>query len=145
MSEHRLAAVTICLDLGGRYAHALDARLSDEWLDCFTPDGVFESVFPDGKTNRHELADGLRAFVLRLGRPRERMHVSYPPAIVQATDHEIHAVTPWSTIAQTSAGALESYGRYQDHVVLEEDGCWRFRTRRATVTWAVPGFETPKG
>ena len=144
MSEYRLAAVTVCLDLGGRYAHALDGRLADEWLDCFTADGVFESMFPDGRTNRHEGTEGLHAFVDRLGRPRERMHVSYPPAVVEASSTEIRAMTPWSTIAPTPGGALESYGRYEDHVVLEEDGSWRFRTRRATVTWTAPGFETPR-
>jgi hypothetical protein len=144
VTEHRLAAITVCLDLGGRYAHALDARLPESWLDCFTTDGVFESVFPEGRTNRHEGAESLRAFVTRLGRPRERMHVSYPPAILTAMQAEIRAVTPWSTIAPTSSGALEAYGRYEDHIVLEEDGSWRFRTRRATVIWTVPGFETPK-
>jgi uncharacterized protein (TIGR02246 family) len=45
-------------ELYARYAMTIDSGAFDEWVDCFTDDGVFESA----RMGRHAGRDGLRRF-----------------------------------------------------------------------------------
>ncbi len=49
------------LQLGARYAHALDSHDAEGWADCFTTDGAFES----GRQGRFEGQDALIGFSRR--------------------------------------------------------------------------------
>src|SRR5579864_3232562 len=67
------------LDTLHRYAHAIDYGLEDEWVDCFTEDGIFETrPGPLGRLgSRGNYAVGreeLAAFVARHTRAPERFH-----------------------------------------------------------------------
>jgi hypothetical protein len=134
--------VAVCSDLSARYCHAFDRRELERYLDLFTADGVFESRFADGSARIVRGRDELAAFLSSRGAGGEHAHVAYAPAVLEAGEDEIRAATVFARLAAGDP-PIDAWGTYDDHVVRETDGRWRFRARIAEVAWTAPGFVPP--
>jgi len=116
-----------------RYAAAVDYGGLDDYLDCFTEDGVYEiaGAFPPAP-RRIEGRDRLREYFLSRPSPApggQSKHVYVNPRI------EVSGATASAEgyyLGLHSAGGtpvLRSLGRYEDRLIRASDGRWRFRVR----------------
>jgi hypothetical protein len=136
------------LDLLGRYGHAIDYGLEEEWVDCFEPDGTFEmrhrtaesgssqSGRWDAGDRRLEGKAALLSFVERHTRAPDvfHKHVVADPRI--AMDGDSATVASYFLFVMEEPGgriAIGSFGRYRDRVVRGADGRWRFLERVAEI------------
>ena len=115
-------------ELLARYCFHFDSGDFDEWIDLFTPDGVFD-VGPMGRFAEHV---GLRQFLktvpLTDGLPQVKHCVMNSIVTVDGA-----TATAQSYVVVISAGpplGLTLAGRYEDRLVKTPHG-WRFRERRA--------------
>ncbi len=121
-----------------RYNLAIDLGRIDDWVDCFTPDGVFECIgLPEDSIlgGRHEGPEALRAYAdghygLHRGRAR---HWNWNLLIEGAGDR----ATMTSYLNAYSAGqgddaVLRATGIYRDELI-RADGQWRFASRQVTI------------
>ena len=135
-----LDAVVVCCDLSGRYGRAFDNRLVDDYLDCFTPDGIFRSRFPDGREQLRKGHESLREFLVSRGPAGAAGHVAYAPAVLSVQADEILASVPFARVSVSDEHPLDVWGVYLDRIVPGLDGRWRFASREATVSWLSPSF-----
>jgi hypothetical protein len=119
-----------------RYGHTIDHGPDEDWLDCFTDDGVWESVPAPGLSSnpRRIVARGteeLRAFIAAHTHAPVRWHkhlLSEP--MIQLDGDEARVVSYWVRIDRYEEGIYtRGFGRYRDHLVRCPDGRWRFRER----------------
>lgn len=122
-----------------RYNIAIDLGHIANWVDCFTPDGVFECIgLPDGSAlgGRHEGADALRAyaeshFSINKGRAR---HWNWN-LLIDAVGDDGATMTSYlnaHSAGQGDSAVLRATGIYRDELVRTDDG-WRFATRQVTI------------
>jgi len=124
------------VDVVYRYHHCLGALDRAAWLDCFAPDGIFQSARSDGTVifsmnGRLELA---RWYDERLPAwPRgSEGHALVNPRIVRqdAGNAEVHSFFITLQIKDGGLG-FRSYGDYLDHLAKSDDGKWRITHKRA--------------
>jgi hypothetical protein len=136
----RFEAERAIIDTLQRYAFAIDDGLDEEWLDCFTADGVFEvktrfevALLVRGQAN-------LRPFIAGHTKAPARWHK--------------HITTSHRILVDGSNAAAQSYilrvdndddvpriwvfGRYLDELTLCADGRWRFRHRTISLESVQP-------
>ena len=122
-----------------RYNIAIDLGRIAQWVDCFTPDGVFECLgLPDGAAlgGRHEGPDALRAyaeshFAINQGRAR---HWNWN-LLVEPVGEDRAAMTCYlnaQSAGQGDTAVLRVTGIYRDELVRGDDG-WRFASRQVTI------------
>ena len=121
-----------------RYNLAIDLGRIDQWVDCFTPDGVFECVgLPDGAAlgGRHQGPDALRAyaethFAINKGRAR---HWNWN-LLIEPSGEDRASMTCYLnalSAGQGESAVLRVTGIYEDELVRDDD--WRFGSRRVTI------------
>jgi 3-phenylpropionate/cinnamic acid dioxygenase small subunit len=130
------------IDTIQRYAFAIDDGLDEEWLDCFTEDGVFEvktrfevTLLVRGQAN-------LRPFIAGHTKAPTRWHKHI------TTSHRIlvdgNNATAQSYILRVDNDDNDDvpkiwvFGRYLDDLTLGGDGRWRFRHRTISLEGVQP-------
>ena len=118
------------IEVGLRYASAVDTRDIDRFLSCFTPDARWYSDVHDARGHQ-EIAEAMQRAATHLDAAQ---HV--------ATNFEVtldgdRATMRSCYIATHVKAPLEPYvlaGAYDDELVKTADG-WRIRSRKLTIQW----------
>jgi 3-phenylpropionate/cinnamic acid dioxygenase small subunit len=118
-------------DLYARYAYTIDYGPPEEWISCFTEDGVFESP----RFGRHSGSDGLRRFVTMSKEANGSAKVRH---MLTNVAFQINGDTATGACYLTyyhcknGKATLEALGRYEDEL-RKVNGDWLFRSRRVHV------------
>ena len=122
-----------------QYAHALDYGARDEFLDCFTDDGVWTNRFRQQEgapaSSYYEGRTGLGQFFDRHTHAPAlyHKHLLVEPRITLKGD-EAHVISYWVRIDEHADGPyLRGFGRYLDVLLREHDGRWRIKRREVEV------------
>ncbi|HEV8712279.1 MAG TPA: nuclear transport factor 2 family protein [Candidatus Binatia bacterium] len=120
-----------------RYGHSIDYGLEQEWVDCFTADGVFDVRRRVGPASaRYEGRAALAAFIAQHTRApgRYHKHMLMEPVISVSGDQAI-VQSYFTRLDATRDGRpfIRAFGRYLDRMVKGADGIWRFTERVAEV------------
>lgn len=128
-----------------RLAVTLDYGDNQAWLDCFTPDTVFEMVEVSETDRvvrvRHEGIAALEAFIPGHSHAPEHFHKHLVVDPMVEVDGDTAEVVAYMTrVDKGDAGPfLWSFGRYLDTFVRGADGRWRVSKRTIEVeSRAVP-------
>ena len=122
-----------------RYNLAIDLGWINDWVGCFTDDGVFECVgLAEGAPlgGRHQGSDALRAYAeqhFRLNKGRAR-HWNWN-LLVEASAPDRATMTCYlnaQTAGQGDGARLRATGIYRDELA-RTDGRWRFASRQVTI------------
>jgi ketosteroid isomerase-like protein len=126
-----------------RYGHCIDYGLDAEWVDCFTPDGVFDlRLRVLGTTRRIEGAANLTAFIATHTNAPAAYHKHLVSDTVVSLDGDTaYAESLFHRIDADDSGApfLYSFGRYLDTLRRCPDGRWRIAERVAESEGRAPG------
>ena len=128
-----------------RYGHSIDYGLEQEWVDCFTEDGVYDFpgmteplvVLPaaelDAKGMRFRGHPALAAFVATHSRPPEarHKHVVADQVVTLGDDPDTARATSYFMRLDDVDGErlITAFGRYIDRLRRCGDGRWRFTER----------------
>jgi uncharacterized protein (TIGR02246 family) len=118
-------------DLYVRYAITIDSGQYEQWLDCFTDDGVFESP----RFGRHVGRDGLRKFTQIY---KESLGGAQVRHVISAVHFDIEGDRAtggcYLTYFHSKIGKTElaAVGEYRDKL-RKVGGAWRFESRQVTV------------
>lgn len=143
----RLSALEAERDIAdtiSRYSHAIDYGLDDEWLDCFTADGMIEvrsgagrtsgraaGSPPLGREGTHTGREQLLGFIHAQSRPPDAWHKHVVSQTrIQLDGNSARAIS-YLIRVDDAAGSLHVYsmGRYIDTLVRSPDGRWRIAER----------------
>jgi 3-phenylpropionate/cinnamic acid dioxygenase small subunit len=121
-------------ELYARYAHTIDNGRFNEWIDCFTEDGVFESP----RFGKHSGREGLRRFSaiykdsLGGAKPFHQM-----TNVIFKIDGDQASGGCYLTYYHCKDGkaALSAAGNYTDQL-RKVGGEWRFQSRRVSIDGA---------
>jgi hypothetical protein len=119
-----------------RYGQSIDAGDEAAWVDCFTEDGSFRSGGRvDRPTREVNGRDALRAFIARHSRRPERyhQHVLVEPIVVLDGDTASCSSAFMVLMEHKDQPLLRVFGRYDDELVRDTDGAWRFRLRISSI------------
>ncbi len=121
-------------ELYARYAHSIDAAQFDEWVECFTEDGVFESP----RLGKHRGRDGLRKFCAMYKESwggAKPMHLMSNVSI--AVNGDRAAGGCYLAYFHCKAGKAEfsAVGHYTDKL-RKVNGRWRFEHRQVAIDGA---------
>ena len=127
-----------------RYGHSIDYGLEEDWVDCFTEDGVFEvrRRWAEADRQRHEGRAALTEFVSRHTRAPDRYHkhmLVEPVVEISGDQASVRSYFTRLDAADDGTPFIRAFGRYVDELVREADGVWRFRERIAEVEGLVAG------
>jgi len=128
-----------------RYGHTMDYGPGEEWVDCFTEDGVFAAPRREGGGHRQEGRAALTAFMANHSRApaKYHKHLLIEPRI-SINGNEARVESYFARLDETRGEPyLQSFGRYKDRLVKCPDGVWRFKERIAEVEAIVPGVGLP--
>lgn len=150
-----LLAERAAIRLLARYAHLVDYGDPEDYPLLFTQDGYFElqsgarnrlkpdEPFPYGedyllgrggrqtdKGFRFEGGEGLYRFITGVSQDRLRLHAVLQP-VVKVGDGEVWVESQMIALGKEHGQdrKLLAFGRYFDHIVREQDGEWRFKSR----------------
>jgi 3-phenylpropionate/cinnamic acid dioxygenase small subunit len=119
------------LDLYARYAHSIDDARFDEWLDCFTADGIFESA----RFGRHAGRDALRRFCALYKESWQGAQVRHHMSTITfAVDGDRATGACYLSYYHCKDGKIEvaAVGHYADRL-RKEAGRWRFEHRKVSL------------
>lgn len=138
----RLEDERAIIDALHRYGQAMDFAQADAWAGLFTQDGVFHCVDESGATilreaGRADLARWARdlhgAATLRL------KHCVIAPVVTFADADRARVVSYFANFSENPEPAappiVRYMGRYEDDMVRDADGQWRF-ARRVSISEA---------
>ena len=118
-------------ELYSRYAYTIDHGPYEEWIRCFTEDGVFESP----RFGRHQGPDGLRRFVAIYKDSNGAAQVRHMMTnITFQVDGNRATGGCYLTYYHCKGGkaTLEALGRYEDEL-RKVNGTWLFQRRRVFI------------
>jgi hypothetical protein len=140
-----------------RYGHSIDYGLEDEWVDCFTENGVddhrmanlpneWKSIFPfaefDAGGMRLVGRKALAMFIAMHTRAPETFHKHLVVDTVITRDIDPDRAQSTSYFLRIDERGPErfisSFGRYIDQLDRGEDGRWRFSERRIELESLIP-------
>jgi hypothetical protein len=116
-----------------RYCHAIDHGDEAAFLDCFTDTARWRMRF-EGSDEEQGFSgrDAFTEFYRNAKHAPEelRKHLVLSPTVVRQGD-AADVASYWVLIDADPDGQpfVNSYGRYQDHLVREADGAWRLDER----------------
>ena len=144
-----LMAERSVLDTLYRYGHSIDYGLEDEWLDCFTADGVFEvrGQTTDIPRRSYQGRDELARFVSQHTRAPDQWHkhlLIEPRITVDGASAKVCSYFARLDSTNTGRPFVHAFGRYRDELIREADGCWRFTERIAEVEARGSTDEDPR-
>lgn len=121
-----------------RYGHSIDYGLEEDWVDCFTEDGVFDVRHSgtESESHRYQGRVALAEFVSRHTRAPDRYHkhILVEPVVEISGDRaSVRSYFTRLDAADDGTPFIRAFGRYIDELVREADGVWRFRERIAEV------------
>lgn len=143
-------AVTASLSihrLMGLYCHAIDAGDAELWADCFTADGEYHGIRPDGSDNVIKGRAALRAYAAAHPSPPEAYpkHMFWAP-VIDVNENEATAIGTFAVLNDYGSGpAMDVYGSYEDYLVRDDESVWRFSRRFARVESQSPEFVKARG
>jgi 3-phenylpropionate/cinnamic acid dioxygenase small subunit len=118
-------------ELYARYAFTIDYGPHEEWVRCFTPDGVFDSP----RLGRHEGHDGLTKFTATYAASHGDAQVRHMMTNVTfRIEGDMAKGGCYLTYYHCKNGkaTLQAIGRYQDEL-RKIDGEWLFQYRRVFI------------
>jgi len=120
-----------------RYGHSIAYGLEQEWVACFTEDGVFDVRRRVGSASvRYEGRAALAAFIAQHTRApgRYHKHMLMEP-VISVNGDQATVQSYFARLDATAAGRsfIRAFGRYLDRMVKDPDGVWRFKERVAEV------------
>jgi hypothetical protein len=126
------------------YAHAMDYGDEPAWVNCFTPDAVFDVVEVVGgrRIHREEGHGDLANYVAAYPKPPHfRKHIVVDP-VIDIRGDEADVAAYWLLLERDDADGtpvVAAFGHYDDHLV-KRGGRWLIARRMADVeaTTAVP-------
>lgn len=125
------------------YCHAMDYGEPEVWAQCFTEDGVYRARFPSGETREIAGRSALAAYAAAHEGPPKKYpkHMSWAPVI--DIDGESAVATGMFIIFNQgpSGPIVEVYGRYEDELLRDGDGVWRFTSRTSNVESVADTFK----
>ncbi len=119
------------LDLYARYAHSIDDARFDEWLDCFTSDGVFESA----RFGRHAGREALRKFCAMYQESWQGAQVRHHMSTIAfSVDGEHGTGACYLSYYHCKDGriAVSAVGHYSD-TLRKDGGRWKFASRKVAL------------
>ncbi len=119
------------LDLYARYAHTIDNARFDEWLDCFTTDGVFESA----AFGRHSGREALRKFCATYKEAWQGAQVRHHMSTITfAVEGDSATGGCYLSYYHCKDGkiAASAVGHYTD-TLRKEGGGWKFTSRKVAI------------
>ena len=99
--------------------------------DCFTADAVVEVV---GQSR----LEGREAIARTQETPSTNRHFVLNVWVIDGDDATAHVRT-YFVITDATAAPI-GHGRYDDELVREDDGAWRFRRRAIEYVWQSDGY-----
>jgi hypothetical protein len=133
--------------LMGLYCHAIDSGDSALWADCFTADGEYHGIRPDGSDNVIKGRAALRAYAAAHKSPPEAYpkHMFWAP-VIEVNESEATAIGTFAVLNDYGSGpVMDVYGSYEDHLVCDDGSVWRFTQRFARVESQSPEFVKAQG
>jgi hypothetical protein len=119
--------------LYSRYCFAFDQNDGDAFVDCFAPGGMFQV----GEACFQESAQ-LRAMAQHKGeRPRHHYANLWVKSIVGPVAH----ATAYFFLIARADGAMAGYGNYEDELLCDAAGVWRFQHRRVIFQWQSDAYK----
>jgi len=120
------------------YGHALDYGREEDWVSCFTEDGVFDVRNRGGEVFvRCEGSEQLLAFAKEHTRPPAAYHKHFVvEPMIELDGDTAHVDSYFARIDADDAGGhayVIAMGRYRDDLVRCPDGVWRIRLRLAEI------------
>jgi carbon monoxide dehydrogenase subunit G len=122
-----------------QYAQAIDYGAHDQWLNCFTLDGVLDirpqfngedrAPFPPRRySGRAELEGFIKALIHS---PEKWQKHLVGQSLVELLSHSTASATSYIVRVDETEGTLHvfSIGRYKDRFVRGDDGRWRIAER----------------
>jgi len=113
------------------YCFATDDRDVSAMADCFTADAVVEVV-------GQSLMEGRDAIARTQETPSTNRHLVLNLWLVACDGDRAHARSYF--VMMDATGGTIGHGRYDDQLVHEEDGAWRFSRRAIEYTWQSPSY-----
>ena len=120
-------------DLYGRYIHSLRLGDADALADCFTADA---SLWLGDQ--RIEGRDRIRELLIQMAPGRPRHHTS--DLWVSSMRGQAARCLAHVVLLDPTDGATVAFGTYEDVVVREPDGQWRWRKRHITLDWTAESY-----
>lgn len=119
-----------------RYGHAIDYGHEQDWVGCFTDDGVFDVRSRSGETFICvEGHDQLLAFIKGHTRPPAAYHRHFvADALIELDGDEASVDSYFARVDAADEGrpsVIVAMGRYRDRLTRCPDGVWRFSLRLA--------------
>lgn len=124
-----------------RYSHAIDNKLEDEWIECFTEDGTYEvhTGLDSGAVKVNNGREALKQYAAARSerergdthRTAERHLMLLPLIEVSGDEAMVNSYFIWAYADDGDPG-VGSIGRYRDHFVKCDDGHWRIKHRTFT-------------
>jgi hypothetical protein len=133
--------------LMGLYCHAIDSGDAELWADCFTADGEYHGIRPDGSDNVIKGRAALCAYAAAHKSPPEAYpkHMFWAP-VIAVNENEATAIGAFAVLNDYGSGpVMDVYGAYEDYLVCDDGLAWRFRRRFARVESQSPEFVKAQG
>lgn len=140
----RLVIVHDCTQLIARFALANDARDADALAEMFVEDGVFvRPTKPDQPyAGREAIREAFRAKPASL--ITRHLVANIVVDVLSATEARAQSYLVLYTAPATETGlpkadAKQLFGAFDDHLVRDSDGAWKFRARRGSLAMTIEG------
>jgi hypothetical protein len=113
-----------------RYSWAIDYGREEDYLDCFTEDGVYQvRGFRNGEAKRFEGRETLRAYFRARSPKSQQKHISTTPQMEVNGDSATVETFFIGFNANDGVPQLFLIGRYVDTMHRDSDGTWRIAER----------------
>jgi len=120
------------------YGHAIDYGHEDDWVGCFTDDGVFDVRMRKDPEISFRAAgrDELAAFISQHTRAPSTYHkhvLVEPRIVVDGNSSTVESYFMKVDAQDDARSQIVAIGRYRDRLQRGGDGRWRFQERIAEV------------
>jgi hypothetical protein len=124
------------------YCHAMDYGHPQLWAECFIEEGVYAANMPDGARREIVGREALAAYAgAHQGPPVKFPKHMYWAPVIDFDGARAKATAMFAVVNNTAGGpAIEVFGVYDDQLVREPDGIWRFVRRVSNVEAVASTF-----
>lgn len=125
------------------YCHAIDHGEAEVWAQCFAENGIYRVRYPGGKEREVVGREELTAYARAHESPPMKFpkHVSWAP-VIDVEGRRAKARGMFAILNRGPQGPIvDVYGSYDDELVADPDGVWRFVLRLSMVEVASTTFQ----
>ncbi len=140
----RVAIVQECSQLIARFARSNDDRDADALAGMFTEDGVFvRPTKPDDPyKGREAIREAFRAKPASL--VTRHLVANVIVDVISTSEAKVHSYLLLYTAPATETGLPKAdpkqlFGAFDDVIVKDSDGAWKFRERRGSLAMTIEG------